>query len=288
MRSSSILNYKGLYGDRIGLPSSDFFQHESLETRSKVYDWEIKEHLHSELFQLFSISEGDGHFISEQKELTIQAPCIITVPANALHGFQFESNIKGDVFTFSQKIIESLRFLKKEHLRAIGHFQMSSLSEHLKNIEDLLNIIIVEISHQKSGMADAIKALLEVLFIQINRLGGENERQEMVARNRYLSNYQSFIELIRRSDNNKKSIADYATEMNLSTVHLNRVCQMVAGKTASEVVKEYLIQAAKNYLLNTSYSISEIAYFLNFNDPAYFNRIFKKHVGATPGEFRRG
>ncbi|WP_276391485.1 AraC family transcriptional regulator [Eudoraea chungangensis] len=31
---------------------------------------------------------------------------------------------------------------------------------------------------------------------------------------------------------------------------------------------------------------AEVAYFLNFNDPAYFNRLFKKRVGVAPGEFR--
>ena len=43
----------------------------------------------------------------------------------------------------------------------------------------------------------------------------------------------------------------------------------------------------KNTLLNTSYSVSEIAYFLNFSDPAYFSRLFKKVVGVPPGEFRK-
>ena len=44
---------------------------------------------------------------------------------------------------------------------------------------------------------------------------------------------------------------------------------------------------AKKYLLNTNYSISEVSYFLNFKDPAYFTRLFKKMTGVTPSEFRK-
>jgi AraC family transcriptional regulator, transcriptional activator of pobA len=82
-------------------------------------------------------------------------------------------------------------------------------------------------------------------------------------------------------------VVEYARELNSTTAHLNRICQAVAQKTTSQIVEEYIIGEAKKYLLHISYSISEISYMINFNDPAYFSRLFKKHCGASPKIFRQ-
>ncbi len=62
--------------------------------------------------------------------------------------------------------------------------------------------------------------------------------------------------------------------------------QSLVQKSSLQIVQEYLVGEAKKYLLNTNYSISEIAYFLDFQDPAYFTRLFKKKTGQSPSEFR--
>jgi AraC-like DNA-binding protein len=47
-----------------------------------------------------------------------------------------------------------------------------------------------------------------------------------------------------------------------------------------------LILEAKKLLVNSSMSIKEILYSLNFKDPAYFNKFFKNKAGETPSQFR--
>jgi AraC family transcriptional activator of pobA len=52
-------------------------------------------------------------------------------------------------------------------------------------------------------------------------------------------------------------------------------------------VQDYYISEAKKYFSHTSLSIAEVAYQLNFEDPAYFSRYFKKKEGISPREFVR-
>jgi len=47
-----------------------------------------------------------------------------------------------------------------------------------------------------------------------------------------------------------------------------------------------LAQEAKVLLRSTSLSAAEIAYQLNFSDPAAFSRFFKKSTGLTPLKYR--
>ena len=95
-----------------------------------------------------------------------------------------------------------------------------------------------------------------------------------------------FIQSVKTS-HQPKSIPEFAKELNITAVHLNRICNQVRGKSALLIVQEHLIEQAKNYLLHTSYTIAEIAYRLNFEYPNYFARLFKKLNGVSPKEYRR-
>lgn len=48
------------------------------------------------------------------------------------------------------------------------------------------------------------------------------------------------------------------------------------GKNAQDHIHFYLIEEAKNVLLNSNKSVSEIAYSLGFEYPQYFNKLFKQ------------
>ena len=84
-----------------------------------------------------------------------------------------------------------------------------------------------------------------------------------------------------------KFINEYARELNITPVHLNRICQATVGKSALRAVHEFLFLEAEKYLKYTKYSVSEIAYRLNFEDAAYFSRFFSKYAGVSPKQYRR-
>jgi AraC family transcriptional activator of pobA len=83
-----------------------------------------------------------------------------------------------------------------------------------------------------------------------------------------------------------RTVADYAALLAVTPNHLNKVVKEVTGKTASESISEMLVQEAKSLLRYTDNSVSEIAYKLDFSDPASFNRFFKSGAGETPLAWR--
>ncbi|MDB3997900.1 helix-turn-helix transcriptional regulator [Flavobacteriaceae bacterium] len=56
--------------------------------------------------------------------------------------------------------------------------------------------------------------------------------------------------------------------------------------TTTEHLHFFLIDEAKNLLLQPNKSVKEVAYELGFEYPAYFSRLFKKKEGITPTDFR--
>lgn len=79
---------------------------------------------------------------------------------------------------------------------------------------------------------------------------------------------------------------DYASMLHVSTGYLNDIIREAYGKTTGEVIQDRIILESKRLLFYTDLSVNEVARKLGFNDPAYYTRLFKKHLHATPKEYR--
>lgn len=78
-----------------------------------------------------------------------------------------------------------------------------------------------------------------------------------------------------------------AEKCHLSASYLSDLLKKETGRTAKDHINLFLVDKAKNLLLSTNDSISGIAYSLGFNYPHYFSRLFKRHTGTTPNDYRQ-
>jgi AraC-like DNA-binding protein len=53
----------------------------------------------------------------------------------------------------------------------------------------------------------------------------------------------------------------------------------------NEFIRSIRLQQALVFMETTQYNVSEIAYKVGFNDPAYFTRVFKKQFGQSPSYY---
>lgn len=74
--------------------------------------------------------------------------------------------------------------------------------------------------------------------------------------------------------------------LNLSPKYLSDLLRKETGRNTQDHIHCFVINKAKNILLNSNDSVSEIAYQLGFEYPQYFSKIFKKRVKMSPSEFR--
>lgn len=285
-----LIIFNGLYGDNNYTPMLEFIHSETLESRSKMYNWEIKEHLHTDLAQLFLIEKGEGILISERKETKIIGPSMIYIPTNTLHGFVFQDNVEGEVITFADSYLENNFKNTQKVIFTLNHLQFFNFeidSSDFDQISILKQMIIKELSEENIEKRSFIHSLFQTLFLIIFRINQKKTEDTGVTDNKTLGYFQIFQKSIKQGFSETKTISQYAKEIGITTMHLNRVCRAIVNKSPIQIIHEKVVTEAKKYLLNTTYSISEISYFLNFNDPAYFTRLFKKNVGVSPTDFRK-
>ena len=278
----------GLYGEEeVMLP--DFLHCESMEFRSKKHNWIIKQHLHANLFQLFLIEGGKVMYDFEDEQHLVAGRAIVIIPENILHGLQVSKNIKGMVLTLSTSFLETVFRLAPFAMLELSQTRVLKDIKNRKSyaaIKTLLYELHDEVREELPEKGLILQSQLSLLLSKLFRLSIEISDGPVETGSPYSRHFNFFLRSIKKSYTPMKSIAHYARELKITTVHLNRICQAAVGKSALQVVDEFLFLEAEKYLKHTDYSISEVAYRLNFEDPAYFSRFFSKYAGVSPKVFR--
>lgn len=286
---NTILNY-ALYGDTDNTLLPDFVHCEPLDTRGRKYNWMIKQHLHTSLYQLFYYAEGSGIVFSEKNKFNLKAPCLLIVPENTIHGFEQQPDVMGTVITLSSAYLEQLFPNTSPVLPAISRLQFFNREDHpglFDKTTQLMYAIRDELFGSYTQREIMLRSLFTALFTNIFRLSDQLVTQSVAGDNRSIYIFKAFIKNIKKSASPHKPIHTYAAEQNITPVHLNRVCRSVSQKSATEIIQDYYIAEAKKYFSHTSLTITQVAYQLNFEDPAYFSRYFKKKEGVSPKEYVR-
>jgi len=82
-------------------------------------------------------------------------------------------------------------------------------------------------------------------------------------------------------------VEDVAREMSVSTSHFKKIFKRDIGYTFSNYLNMLRIQKAKELLVKSKLSITEIAFSIGYNDSNYFSTVFKNIEGISPREYRR-
>jgi AraC-like DNA-binding protein len=99
--------------------------------------------------------------------------------------------------------------------------------------------------------------------------------------------FQKFIQLLNNYYVEKRTIEEYAELLFVTSNHLSQSVKSASDKNALSFINERIMTEAKSLIQYTDFDIAEIAYQLNFSDPANFGKFFKKHSDLTPVEFRK-
>lgn len=84
----------------------------------------------------------------------------------------------------------------------------------------------------------------------------------------------------------EKSSKFYSDLQNITSRHLTTVVKSVTGKTASQIIVEFVMNEAKILLESTDKTIMQIADELNFGDSYTFSHYFKRYSGQSPARYR--
>ena len=86
--------------------------------------------------------------------------------------------------------------------------------------------------------------------------------------------------------NKDLSLDEVSRTVDISPYYFSKIFKEETGRNFVEYVTDIRIGRARELLLSSDMSMKEICGEVGYGDPNYFSRIFKKHAGVTPTEYK--
>ncbi len=115
----------------------------------------------------------------------------------------------------------------------------------------------------------------------------EQVAKAKAAKHTYSEAVTRCIDYIFKNIYTKITLTALAEEVHLSPKYLSCLFCRETGQTLSSYMEDKRLTEAKNLLVYSQYSYSEISSYLSYNTQSYFICVFKKKTGMTPKEYRK-
>ena len=269
--------------------SGDFYIN-SIKSHLKESHLHInKPHKH-DFFAVFLFTQGTGHHEIDFNSYMVKPNTIFILSPGQTHNWKLSEECEGVVIFHSKEFYEA-------------HYIRDQLSEytffsHIQNqtavyLEKDPQLEIVSLFHRllRLDAQEVIKkkqlilSILTQLYIELENILFSTANAEIHINNNYYSNCLKFQFLVEQNFTIEKSVEKYASWMNITFKHLNRINRVILNKTTSEIINDRVILEAKRILIYGKKNISEVADELGFLELAHFSKIFKNKTGMTPSDF---
>ncbi len=133
---------------------------------------------------------------------------------------------------------------------------------------------------EKCDAPEQLNAILEEAAISVVlRINGYNHKSiKLILR--------KAVEYLREHYHEQVSLNEVAEHTFVSTYYISRLFKKETGRNFVDYLNEIRIEKAKELLKDIRYKTYEVAESVGIPDAHYFSRLFKKHVGVTPTEYR--
>ena len=135
---------------------------------------------------------------------------------------------------------------------------------------------------------EVITHLQTALLLELKRFADreENLRQQTATRQDKI--FHQFLRLVNLYGLRERKIEFYADKLCITPNHLGAVIKKASGLTVMQWLNRHAIQKAKVLLRYSDLPIWEVAERMNFANPSFFSKFFKREIGMTPAEYRNG
>jgi AraC family transcriptional regulator, transcriptional activator of pobA len=274
------------YGDAKEWSTSALLHSEPLIERSRQHAWHIRPHRHLSLAQVFWLSRGHGTSRFDGESYELSAPCVAVIPERCVHEFEWDQESDGFALSIASVLLQELQRQLGPPGDALAAPAALAAGDAAAYVNALFEAIHAEYVGERPLKDLLLDGLIRALAVWIARAAQPAHRAVEHA-SRASRHYERFTRLLEHHHAAQRTVAEYASEIGITPPHLNAVCKQVGGASASSLIHDRLLLAARRALSYTDKSIADVAAGLGFSEPSYFARFFKRKMRMTPKEYRR-
>ena len=253
----------------------------------------VKEHHFTSLphkhdfYLIILFTEGRGKHEVDFETFEVKPGTLFILKPGEMHYWELSSDIDGFVFFHSREFYD-----KRYITSSLSDFEFYSSFQNtpclhidgdvLMNLKALMHELVLENVKNELLKWEKIHSLVTLVYINISRVYVPSLKIKSPV---YMRTIRKFEETIEANYKKTKFAKDYASQLNISEKHLNRITKECFNKTSTQLISDRVLLEAQRLLMHSKYNVNQISDELGFGDPSYFIRFFKKHIGVTPLNF---
>jgi AraC-like DNA-binding protein len=268
----------------------------SVRYNQPFYELDLfKFHFRSDFNTVLLIVKGEltfslnlEEYTAKQNDLVIIAPGVIkkvTVVSK-------ESVVSGINFTID--FLTSIG-MPKNALELLDYFS-SQFSPHWKldrKDATTLQLFIKQLNDRVVSMSEQVygkELLYHTFYIFLYEVYGMSKKYAVpiyhhVTRKENL--IKNFTLMVQKQFRSQRNVNAYAVQLHITPKYLTETVKEITGKTAGDIIDDFVLLEAKLLLDNPELSIAEIADELHFSDQSFFGKYFKRHTNLSPKQYRQ-
>ena len=241
----------------------------------------------TDFYSIMWVTGGAGQRYIDFRAYPVQVNTLYFITPGQVHSWTIQEPLTGYALLFTQDFL----LFEKDYLHRFDFFhridQAPNIHLNSSQIEPFQRVIeslLSEYHSEQVGRAQVLQSYLQIFLVQAQRCYGPIDTDILPRADRVL--IDAFQRLIDQHYLSIRTVQQYADMLAITPEHLTTIAKQSTGTTASGHIRARIILEAKRLLAYTSQTVAEICYQLQFDDPSYFSRYFKRETGQRPVAFR--
>ena len=209
--------------------------------------------------------------------------CVLHVSMDFLNQVNFDLNVLGEASSTRRHtgFIPVIKLSDDEREGLVKHFDLIDYTRRQGTPAGQTPTVYGR-SIARCLIAAVIYRMIEIFSSRI-----EKEPRDPQQNSRRLGYVHQFIKLVHQHHRRERSVGFYAERLFISPKYLSLVIKEHTGRSAAQIIDNFVILEAKNLLRFSGKNIQQVAYELNFPNQSSFGKYFKHLTGLSPSEYQR-
>lgn len=240
-------------------------------------------HSHKDRVELIYLLEGEGKHIIGSTSYDTREGDLIIVNADTPH----EEKVRGDkTLTYCCCAVKGLKLKgRKENQLILDHQRpVIRCKKNKARISSVFELLLEESTSGTDLSPTLCQNLAAVLIMKVLELSRNCESTFSEKESELVNQAKKYLD---KNYLNKISLKEVSDFLFVSPFHLDRIFKKNIGFSLNQYVINRKLGHAQSLLTDTDDSIVRIAEIVGYDNPGYFNQLFKKKFGITPGTYRK-
>lgn len=234
------------------------------------------------------LTRGSANPIVNLTEHHFEAGQMVFLSPNSIVQPQGYSNdIQGFGLSLTDEIV-SLAFPADLPKLMDGHVRDCNFmltTEEMRQVE-ALHTLLYQSMHAERIAPQVVLSLTAAFLWQTDYLWNRHENESRSSLSREQRLFTDFLQLVSRYATQEHNIDFYAQRLFLSPRYMSTLVKQVSGKAAKQWIDDAIVTRIKVELRHSNKSAAQIADEMNFPNPSFFCKYFKRMTGMTTQAYR--